>query len=346
VGGVAVNRPLLALLSVSLLTALLSGCLADSAGSVADADPTAAGAPKGAEAGSAATHGQAKRADGPISVEPEGSQFVAKRTVTVANDFGGAAASKVSLDSFNGAVSVQASRDGGYQFKADLYGRGATEDQARQALDRLTLDASDDLAAGILTLSFALKSAPLASGGPLPLPVTLGASSNNGGSFALVVPPQPSHDLTVDSSNGRLTVDGLHGPSLKASTSNGGVTVGGAFGTLDADTSNGGINLAGTFNDVQADSSNGGIDADLRFTRGGKVDLSTSNGGIDVRVPASGAAYDVTGDTSNGDVEIRLGGSHIDSDDHATYRSPGWETASVQVTIGLSSSNAGITVED
>lgn len=345
---VALNRLALPVLALALASAVLSGCLTDTSGSVGSAvDPSDASAPEGSAAGSAATHGTPKRADGPVDVKPEGGQFVARRTVTVANDFGGAASSKLTLDSFNGGVSVQQSKDGGYQFKAELYGRGPTEDQAREALDALTLDAQDALAAGVLTLSFLLTSGPLPSAGPLPIPPIIGNNGyNNGGTFSLLVPPQPGHELAADSSNGGVAVDGLHGPSLKATTSNGGVSVHGAFGKADIDSSNGGIDLQGTFHDVTADTSNAGVDADLRPVRSGKVAISTSNGGIDVRVPASGAAYDVTGDTSNADVEIRLGGTHIESDDHATYRSPGYESASVQVTIDLKSSNAGITVED
>jgi hypothetical protein len=345
---VALNRLALSALAVTLATALLSGCVTDTTGSVgAASDPSAAGAPQGSAAGSAATHGTPKRADGPVDVKPEGGQFVARRTVTVANDFGGAASSRLTLDSFNGGLSVQESSDGGYQFKAELYGRGPTQDQARQALDALTLDAQDDLAAGVLALSFVLASSPLQSAGPLPIPPIVGnGGSNNGGTFSLLVPPQPGHEMSLDSSNGGIAVDGLHGPSLGADTSNGGLSIHGAFGKAELGTSNGGIDLQGTFHDVTAGTSNAGVDADLRPSRSGKVAISTSNGGIDVRVPDSGAAYDVTGDTSNADVEIRLGGSRIESDDHAAYRSPGFASAPVQVTLDLSSSNAGITVED
>jgi hypothetical protein len=339
---VAVNRPLLALLAVALASALLSGCMSDTSGPAADAgDPSAAGAPQGSAAGSAATHGTPKRADGPVDVEPQGGQFVAKQVITITNDFGGASASKLGLSSFNGGVALGASRDGGYQFKAELYGRGATEDQARQALDLLELAAKDDLSGGTLTLAFTLTSGTVPSLLPL-----LGGAANNGGSFALLVPPQPGHEASVDTSNGGVSADGLHGPALKAATSNGGISVHGAFGELGLDTSNGGLDLEGTFNDVHAGTTNGGVDADLRFTHGGKVEIGTSNGGIDVRVPASGAAYDVGGDTSNGDVDIRLGGTHIRSDSHATYRSPDWSSSSLQVAIDLSTSNAGISVED
>jgi hypothetical protein len=344
---VALNRLTLSALAVALAAAALSGCIADTSSSLGSVgDPSAAEAPQGHEAGSPASHGTPKRADGPVDVKPEGGQFVARRTVTVTNDFGGAASSKLTLDSFNGGIAVKASSDGGYQFKAELYGRGPTQDQARQALDALTLAAQDDLAAGTLTLSFVLSSAPLSSAGPLPIPPIVGSGSNNGGTFSLLVPPQPGHEMSLDSSNGGIAVDGLHGPSLKADSSNAGLSVHGAFGKAELDTSNGGIDLQGTFHDLAADTSNAGVDADLHPSRSGKVTLSTSNGGIDVRVPASGAAYDVTGDTSNADVEIRLGGSHIESDDHATYRSPDFASAPVQVTLDLSSSNAGITVED
>lgn len=336
------NRPLLAVLSIAFATALLSGCISDTSGPAADADdPGTAGAPRGSEAGSPSSHGTPQRADGPVEVRSEGGQFVARRTVTVVNDFGGAAESALTLKAFNGGVAVQASDNGGYQFRAELYGRGATEDQAREALGALRLDATDSLSGGRLTLGFTLTSGDL----PVALPLVSG-NANNGGGFALFVPPQPGHEVTAESSNGGVSVEGLHGPSLTVDTSNAGVHVAGAFGAVDLDTSNGGIDLDGTFHDVKADTSNAAVHADLSPARSGRFEAKTTNGGIAVEVPASGAAYDVTGDTSNANVVIRLDGSRIQSEEHATYRSPDFASAPVQVTIVLSSSNAGISVED
>jgi hypothetical protein len=339
------DRAALTLLSAFLAATLLPGCLSDADGRDRGDDPWEGGAPQGAAAGSEASHGTPKRVDGPVDVEPEGGQFVARRTVTVTNDFGGAAASRLALATFNGGVDVLASGDGGYQFRADLFGRGATEQQARDALGLLTLDAADQLGGGRLSLSFTLRTGDL-SALPLGLPPVTGGGVSNGGSFTLLVPPQPAHGVDARSSNAGIDVLDLRGPSVEAATTNGGISVAGAFGSLDLATINGGIDLDGTFHDVSAETSNAGIDANLVPTRTGRVDLRTQNAGIDVQVPESGAAYDVTGDTMNADVEISLDGTHIDSEDHATYRSPGFASAAVQVTITARTMNAGISVAD
>lgn len=303
--------------------------------------PEAADPPQGPQAGTPGTHAVPKRNDGPVEVATDG-QFVARRTVTIDNDFGGAARSDLELKSFNGDVSVKPSTDGGYHLVAVLHGRGATQDEARQALDLLTLTASDELEDGTLWLAFVLT-----SGQPtLVPPITVPTGVSNGARFELAVPPQPAHDVEAGTSNGDVVVLGLHGPRLQAGSANGDLVVHGAFGALGLGTSNGAIDLDGTFHDVLAGTTNGEVRADLWPLRSGTVRLATSNDDIAVGLASGAAAYDITGDTTNGEVRFDLEGRQSEDESHGTFRSAHWATAEVRVTLDLDTANASILVDE
>jgi hypothetical protein len=330
------------LLPLLVVAALASGCLADQPATFRG-DLDAPAAPEGANAGTPATHSSPQRDDGTVEVRSEGGQTAARRTVTVSNDFGGAGRSHVVLGSFNGALVLKASTDGGYHFTAEMYGRGQTEQEARQALDLLRLQNTDDLRDGELELSFALTANTPAA---LPLPIVVPNGANNGASYTLWLPPEPAHDLEAGTSNGAIAVEGLHGPRLKAGTSNGAIASEGGFDVVEARSSNGAISLEGTFNDVEAQTTNAAIAVEIRPTRTAAVRLATSNGAIVVDLPRDGTAFDITADTSNGRVIIEVEDRDSVSDDHASYRSPSWSSAGRRLTLDLDTSNASIVVED
>jgi len=339
-------RILRLLLALAVLAALLAGCTAPNATSNlgVPSNPTQAERAEGQFAGTPAQHGAAQRSDGQVTTKQEGSDVVASKTVTIRNDFGGASTSQVQLTTFNGAIALSPSSDGGYLLTAQLYGRGSTEQQARQALDLLVLDATDSLAGGRLSLSFKLSQG---SSNPLPMPIGVGPRGvNNGGSFALSLPPQPAIDVQAATDNGAIVSNGLHGPTFKGDTSNGAVAVHGSFDKVTATTTNGAIVADGVVNDLTASTSNGQAAIDVAPSRSGTLDVQTSNGGIDVGVPASGRAYDATGDTTNGHIVIELGGDSVSHRDHAAYRSPDWSSSGIQVTIKAKTTNGGIAIHD
>lgn len=88
--------------------------------------------------------------------------------------------------------------------------------------------------------------------------------------------------------------------ALALRTQNGGVSVEGMVGRLDARTQNGGVALRGVGGAVRARTTNGGISVELarRGAREG-LDLMTTNGGITVSVP-EGFAADLTASTRVG----------------------------------------------
>lgn len=296
------------LIVLLLASALAAGCISESTAPDEGTAPDDARPPTGDKAGTATSHASPTRTEGDVVVRQEGSQYVAMKTITVDNDFGGAARSHAILSTFNGAVALQPSQDGGYHLTANLHGRGATEQEAREALDLLELQNTDELRDGLLEVSFALTAN---TPGMLPLPVVLATGVNNGAAYLLQLPPEPAHDVEAGTTNGAIALTGLHGPHLKAGTSNGAIAVA------------------------------------LEPTRTAAVRLATSNGAVAVALTRDDAvAYDITADTTNGRVIIDVEGHESVDDDHGDYRSPDWSSAAIQLTLDLDTTNGSIVVED
>jgi DUF4097 and DUF4098 domain-containing protein YvlB len=88
-------------------------------------------------------------------------------------------------------------------------------------------------------------------------------------------------------------------------THNGGVHISDVHGRIQFDAVNGGVHLARLGGDVEGHTTNGGLHVELAGSRwdGTKCDVSTTNGGIKLMVPASYSAHLETG-TVNGGMNI------------------------------------------
>ena len=322
---------------VLLLTALLSGCVAEADDGIGHADGSApAGIPAGEPAegdgaGTAATHGQADRTDSDVTVTREGSQYVARKTVTLTNDFGGASHATMTLKTVNGGVEANAWDDGGYRTVARLSARATSEQEARDNLARLKVTHTDQLSNGRLTLSTV---------------IAFPANVNNlGGSLESDVPREPSYILNLATTNGGIGVGGLGGSSVAADTTNGGIDLQSSFNSVTLTTSNGGVVLDGTFNRGTVDTTNGGISGDIRSTASGSWDLETTNGGIDVDFDATGAGYDAEGSCTNGGIDLSFPGAEAVGTQSRTeklVRTGGFSSKAIQVTIDASTTNGDV----
>lgn len=90
--------------------------------------------------------------------------------------------------------------------------------------------------------------------------------------------------------------------NLEAVTRNGGVSAADVEGELDLHASNGGIHIDNVGGDVHGETTNGGVSALLSGTswRGKGLDLQTTNGGVNVRIPRGYNARLETGTTNGG----------------------------------------------
>lgn len=93
--------------------------------------------------------------------------------------------------------------------------------------------------------------------------------------------------------------------NLDLSATNGGISIENVDGRLEFETTNGGISLTGVAGNVRGSTSNGGVDVELTGDRwsGEGLDVSTTNGGIELAIPANYNARLETG-TVNGGMDI------------------------------------------
>jgi hypothetical protein len=95
--------------------------------------------------------------------------------------------------------------------------------------------------------------------------------------------------------------------NLGLTAHNGGISVDGIEANMNLQTVNGGLDLRDVAGEVHGVTTNGGITADLGGDRwrGNGLDLQTSNGGVQLRIPSNYSATLETG-TVNGDLDIRI----------------------------------------
>ena len=93
--------------------------------------------------------------------------------------------------------------------------------------------------------------------------------------------------------------------NLDLSATNGGISIENVDGRLEFETTNGGISLTGVSGNVRGSTSNGGVDVELTGDRwsGDGLDVSTTNGGIELAIPSNYNARLETG-TVNGGMDI------------------------------------------
>lgn len=357
-------RPTLAFLTLAFLATALSGCTAgDDPTAAADASEPLAlqgeqfegsavqGEPAGT--GTPANHGAPVREDGPVETGLEATNVpgaFARRTVTITNSFDGADQGHVELDISSGSLTVLPGDSDGYRVEALLEARGLTEDDARAALDRLTLVHEDTMAPDGLHLVTRTEREPRT---PLVPGITV-SSDQSWADVTVYLPAGPAYRLAADASSGDISISGLRGPSflvdassgdvsleglnardVAASTSSGSLTIDGLqaerveiavssgdlvaealrVATLVVDSSSGSVGLEGVIDTLEVDSSSGDVEVDAHGRESGSYLVTASSGSITMRLlHEDGRAYRVTADTSSGSVEVDLPNSRSSDD--------------------------------
>ena len=104
------------------------------------------------------------------------------------------------------------------------------------------------------------------------------------------------------------------GVTAKFATVNGGVSVRGLSGRVNAETTNGGVTARDVAGQLDASTTNGGLDIDLAKMPDGGVKLECTNGGINVRLPrdakATISASITNGGISTTDLPVDTSGEH------------------------------------
>jgi hypothetical protein len=171
--------------------------------------------------------------------------------------------------------------------------------------------------------------------------------------FALTLPRDRQADVTLSSANGRLILDGLSGPSLKASTANGRIeATRNDFRTARLDSANGRILFTGKARDLNIKTANGRVEADVEGA--GNWDLSSANGRIELNVrKLAGAAYEVDASSVAGrvdvagleDAEVLINESrHTSGSRRYKARSKDYNSAEVKGSIKATTASGRVTV--
>jgi hypothetical protein len=126
--------------------------------------------------------------------------------------------------------------------------------------------------------------------------------------------------------------------NLDLHSTNGGISINGVNGTIEARTTNGGLKLAGLSGKVTAHTTNGGVKVELAGNtwQGEGFDVSTTNGGVDIQVPADYSAR-LEARTTNGgfrsDLPVKAEGGFTGKRVNATL-GRGGALVKVQTTNG------------
>lgn len=133
---------------------------------------------------------------------------------------------------------------------------------------------------------------------------------------------------------------------LDLHSTNGGIAISGVNGTIAANTTNGGLKLAGLAGKVTAHTTNGGVKVMLAGNawQGEGFDVSTTNGGVDIQVPAEYSAR-LEARTTNGgfrsDLPVTVEGKYTNKRVNATLGKGGALVKVVTTNGGIRLNKAG-----
>jgi len=188
------------------------------------------------------------------------------------------ASGNVDIENLNGKIEVEPSSGATVEVTALKKARGASDEAAKAALDRITI--AEDVSGDHVKIEAKFPKDGGFFGG-----------SNGTVEFHVKVPAGVT--ARFGNVNGEVNVRGLSG-RVTAETTNGGVTAREIAGQLDASTTNGGLNI------------------DLAKVADGGVKLECTNGGIQVKLPrdakATIAASITNGDIATSDLPIESSG--------------------------------------
>jgi hypothetical protein len=178
------------------------------------------------------------------------------------------AGGSVEVANVNGKIEVERTSGNLVEIVAQKRARGATQEAAKQALDRI------EIAEDVSPSSVRVETKVQRGGGWL-----------HGGGVEV-----------------RYTVRVPGGTDLKFSTVNGGVELSGLNGRITAETTNGGITARDIAGTIEATTTNGGVDVEVTQLGDRGAKLGCTNGGIKLRLPADAKAS-ISASVTNGGID-------------------------------------------
>jgi hypothetical protein len=203
---------------------------------------------------------------------------------------------QVQLTNLNGGVTFEAWDRNEVRVEAEKQVKARDSDTARKVMAQIHVDAAPDSAG--LRVDTRMPKRGETGGGFWD--AIFGNDVNYGVTYTVHVPRRTA--VVVQNSNGGIELKGTQGDA-HLRTSNGGLTVREVEGDLELKTSNGGITVAHSAGALSARTSNGAIQAELTdFPASANLTLESTNGGISIRLPRD-ARFSLDAATSNGGVD-------------------------------------------
>ena len=251
----------------------------------------------------------ASRATADPRVEP-GRPQIERVTVTVDSDDAAAQAGSrddgfavgpsptLIVASHNGRVVVRAGDDGAIRVQAKLKSPSRVDYRVGQQGDVVTVDARQKGKSSWFGLWGLGSGADIDVTAPKNTKVEL-KTSNAGVELRGL-----DAGGTLDSSNGRIVIDGADG-EYHAATSNGRIELRAMKGSATLRTSNGSIEMSDVQGEFNAETSNGAIHFDGELSPGGKNRFTTSNGSVKVSL-AGTPSLEIDASTSNSKISTTI----------------------------------------
>jgi hypothetical protein len=243
----------------------------------------------------------------------------------------------LSVDNFNGPVSVSTWDRSEYSVELLFQAKGATTIEAERNLEDFVVDFDESVVQGQgrLVLGYGIPDT---------------AYNKYSVQVEAFLPADAVIDLELESSNGEISLSDVAGGEMQLYTSNGAFSLNNVYTeSIHAETSNGAISGDLEAPDAYFSTSNGAIDITLPCTTTGEYFLRTSNGQVDLRVSSSSdVGYDLDSSTSNGAINIDLPNLEYSVDRRTSKeaRTLGFEGKEVQITIDVRSSNGDMDIDD
>jgi hypothetical protein len=241
------------------------------------------------------------------------------------------------VENFNGPVSVSTWDHDEYSISILIRAKGTSDSEAEERLEDIEFELTDTVVGGVRRLVLRHN-------------VVYPKTSFYAVSVEAKLPADAEVSLSLDSSNGGMTLTDIEGGVIYLDTSNGGIDFEGVTADeINVDTSNGGVRGTLEAPVTYIGTSNGGIHLSIPSTVSGEYELRTSNAGIGLDLSSSSTVgYDVDLSTSNGVISLDL--PNLDYSQNTRTRkvahTVGFSGKAVQITIDASTSNAGMSVDD
>ncbi|HEX4966123.1 MAG TPA: DUF4097 family beta strand repeat-containing protein [Thermoanaerobaculia bacterium] len=203
------------------------------------------------------------------------------------------AGSQLTLRNVNGGVKLEAWDRDEVRIEADKEVKAGTDSAARKAMDQVRIDVTPG--AGSLRIETHTPKR-----GESFWDAIFGNGINYNVNYRIHVPRQAAVD--AESVNGAVSLAGTHG-KVRLGTTNGAVDVADVTGNVNAGTTNGGVTALRVAGAVKAETTNGAVEIDLTaLPAGSDLSFESTNGGIHVRLPRD-ARLSVDAETTNGHVK-------------------------------------------